>query len=133
VKRNIYRAGVVVAAAAVSIGAATSSASAHDCIIPMNTLKGPASANWFTLTAQDGALFIAGFEPECEAQTSAGYAALRAEKLPVALRIFEQKTIGEGSSNPNLGNGKGLENFESSPLPEQMVTTFVAGASSASC
>jgi hypothetical protein len=133
VKRNIYRAGVVVAAAAVSIGAATSSASAHDCIIPMNTLKGPASANWFTLTAQDGALFIAGFEPECEAQTAAGYAALRAENLPVALRVSEKKSIGEGSNNPNLANGKGLENFAGSPLPEQMVTTFVAGASSASC
>ena len=82
----------------------------------------------------------------------AGYAALKDAGLPVALRIFGHMTIGEGNNlqgtseegptgsgqgsttNPNGANGVGLEYFEAgSPLPGEMVSTYIAGAESATC
>ena len=75
---------------------------------------------------------------KCEAQRKAGYAALRAAKLPVAIKVKVDMTIadpkGEGSMAPHGANGKGLEYFGAgSDLPERMLTTFSAGASSVRC
>ena len=134
---TLRRIGVVTAAAAATVAVSAASASAHHCFVPMYTLAGPASSNWFVLTAEDGAGFE-GHTAECAGARDAGYDALRAAGLPVALKIFEKMTIGDpkhtGRTNPNGANGKGLEYFGAgSPLPEQMVATYVAGASAHDC
>lgn len=115
-----------------------SAASAHHCFIPMYSLDGPSSPNWFVVSAQMGAQFEGIEAPTCDAAVDAGYDALQAAGLPVGIKIFEKMTIGdpkhEGRMNPNGADGKGLEYFEAgSELPFQMVGTWVEGAESASC
>ncbi len=134
------RSATVVAAAGAALAISAGAASAHDCFIPMQSLNGPVSANWEALTAQDGALFLMGYEASCDGAVKAGYAALKAAGLPVGVKIYVgsnaggEMTIGEHSANPNLANGKGLENFVAgSPVPEQMITTWVTGASAFPC
>ena len=134
---TLRRIGVVTAAAAATVAVSAASASAHHCFVPMYTLGGPASSNWFVLTAEEGAGFE-GYPTECAGARDAGYDALRDAGLPVALKIFEKMTIGDpkhtGRTNPNGADGKGLEYFGAgSPLPEQMVATYVAGASAHDC
>lgn len=118
-----------------------SAASAHHCYVPMYSLGGPVSANWLVFSAEDGAAELAGYEAECDAAVDAGYAALRAEGLPVGIKIFEKMTIGNpkgdetgGSSNPNGANGVGLEYFGAgSTLAEDMVGTWIGAASNTDC
>jgi hypothetical protein len=134
---TVRRVGVVAAAAGAAIALTATSASAHHCFVPMYTLDGPASSNWFVLSAADGASFE-GYTAECAGADEAGYDALRAAGLPVGLKVFEKMTIGDpkatGRMNPNGADGKGLEYFGAgSPLPEQMVATYVAGADSYAC
>ncbi|KGN37765.1 hypothetical protein [Knoellia subterranea] len=113
-RKTLRRAGLAVAAAGTAAVVVAAPAMAHHCFVPMYTLNGPTSSNWFVLSAQDGAGFE-GYEAECDAAVDAGYAALRAEGLPVGLKIFEKMTIGDpketGRMNPNGANGKGLEYF----------------------
>lgn len=119
---------------AAALGLGVSAASAHHCYIPMYSLNAPASPNWLTFTAQDGAMLIAGYQAECDEAVEAGYAALRAINGPVAIKIFEKKVIGEGSNNPNRDNGKGLEDFvEGSTLADEMVGVWIEGAESVEC
>ncbi|HSU02028.1 MAG TPA: hypothetical protein VLK03_05720 [Nocardioides sp.] len=134
---TMRRLGVVTAAAAATIAVTATSASAHHCFVPMYSLDGPTSSNWFVLSAETGAGFE-GYEAGCDGARDAGYAALKAAGLPVGIKIFEKMTIGDpkhtGRMNPNGANGTGLEYFEAmSPLPGQMVATFVAGADSYTC
>ncbi len=135
---TLRRLGVVTAGAAAAIAVTAASASAHHCFVPMYTLDGPTSANWFVLSAADGAGFE-GYTAECEAANQAGYAALRAAGLPVGLKVFEKMTIGDPKGTeriptPNGADGKGLEYFGAgSTLPEEMVATYVAGASAYDC
>ena len=134
---TVRRLGVVAAAAGAAVALTATSASAHHCFVPMYTLDGPASSNWFVLSAAMGAEFE-GFTAECAGAEEAGYDALRAAGLPVGLKVFEKMTIGDpkatGRTNPNGANGKGLEYFGAgSPLPEQMVATYVAAAGSYAC
>lgn len=125
------------AVAATLLGAAP--AMAHHCFIPMYTLKGPASPNWVVYTAEDGASFEPTFyDAECDEAVKAGYAALRAKKMPVAIKVKVSMTIGDPKGeyrmNPNGANGKGLEYFMAgSPLPDQMVATWIAGAETVDC
>ena len=134
---TVRRLGVVAAGAAAAIAVTAASASAHHCFVPMYSLDGPESANWFVLSAEDGAGFE-GYAADCDGARDAGYAALRDGGLPVGLKIFEKMTIGDpkhtGRMNPNGANGKGLEYFGAgSPLPEQMVATYLAGAVADTC
>ena len=134
---TVRRLGVVAAGAAAAIAVTAASASAHHCFVPVYSLDGPESANWFVLSAEDGAGFE-GYAAECDGARDAGYAALRDGGLPVGLKIFEKMTIGDpkhtGRMNPNGANGKGLEYFGAgSPLPEQMVATYIAGAEAYAC
>jgi hypothetical protein len=126
----------VAALCAVALGAAP--AMAHHCFIPMYSLGGPASDNWWPISAEEGAMLEAGYEAQCEEAADAGYAALRAAGLPVGIKIFEKMTIGdpkhEGRINPNGANNVGLEYFGAgSELPTQMVMTWIEGAESVSC
>lgn len=134
---TVRRLGVIAASAAAAIAATAASASAHHCFIPMYTLDGPTSANWFVVSAEMGAGFE-GYAADCDGARDAGYAALRDAGLPVGLKVFEKMTIGDpqhtGRTNPNGADGVGLEYFgDGSPLPVQMVTTYVAGAEAYTC
>ncbi len=135
---TVRRVGVVAGAAAAAIAMTATSASAHHCFVPMYTLTGPTSSNWFVVSAEMGAGFE-GYETECAGARDAGYDALRAEGLPVALKIFEKMTIGDPKGvdripTPNGADGKGLEYFGAgSTLPEEMVATYVAGADAYAC
>ena len=134
---TVRRLGVVAGAAAAAIAVTATSASAHHCFVPMYSLSGPTSTNWFVVSAAMGAEFE-GYAAECEGAEDAGYAALREAGLPVGLKVFEKMTIGDpkhtGRTNPNGADGIGLEYFaDGSPLPEQMVTTYIAGAEAYAC
>lgn len=157
VRSLLKRAGVVTAASTALVLAGTGSASAWHCFVPMYSLNGPtSSANWFVATAEEGALFEAGYETQCDAARDAGYAALEQAGLPVGIKIFGKMTIGEGfnilkdieddsyhgptgsgkgaATNPNGADGTGLEYFEhGSGLPMEMVSTYISGASSVDC
>lgn len=136
---TIVRRGAVVAGgAATALAVTAGAASAHHCFIPMNTLNGPVSASWFVVSAEDGAVIEAGYTPACAGAVEAGYAALEAAGLPVAIKIKATKTIGDprdlGRMNPNGANGKGLEYFAAgSTLPFEMVGTWIAGAEAHDC
>ena len=134
---HLRRLGVVTAAAAATIAVTATSASAHHCFVPMYSLDGPTSPNWFVVSAETGAGF-GDYEAKCDGARDAGYEALRAEGLPVGIKIFEKMTIGDpkhtGRMNPNGANGTGLEYFEAgSTLPDEMVETWIAGAEAHVC
>jgi hypothetical protein len=136
--RNARRTMTLAAGASAAIVLGATSAQAHHCYIPMYSLNGPASANWFVVSAQDGAALVAGYQAECAGAADAGYAALRDAGMPVGIKIKESKTIGdpkdEGKMNPNGANGKGLEYFGAgSTLADEMVATWIAGASAYDC
>jgi hypothetical protein len=133
------RLGVVSAAAAATIAVTAASASAHHCYVPMYTLNAPTSANWFVISAEEGAFFLGSYQAACDGAVDAGYDALRAEGMPVGIKIFEKMTIGDpkgtgGSKNPNGANGVGLEYFGAgSTLADEMVETWIAGAEAYAC
>ncbi|AXH95249.1 hypothetical protein [Ornithinimicrobium avium] len=134
----VRRAALAGTAALAALAMGAGPALAHHCFIPMYNLNAPASPNWFVVSAEDGATLEAGYVTGCDAAREAGYAALRAEGLPVGLKIFEKMTIGDpkgtGRMNPNGANGKGLEYFGAgSELPFQMVGTYIQAASSVDC
>ena len=135
--RSIRRSAFVGAAALTAVAVGAAPAMAHHCLIPMYSLNGPTSANWFVVSAEMGAGFE-GYTAPCEAAVEAGYAALRAEGLPVGVKIFEKMVIGDPKDtdrmNPNGANGVGLEYFGAgSELPFDMIGTFIEGAESADC
>ncbi|WP_159081260.1 hypothetical protein [Nocardioides sediminis] len=136
---TMRRLGVVTAAAAAAVAVTATSASAHHCFVPMYSLNGPTSANWFVVSAEDGAALIEGYTAECDEAADAGYAALEAARLPVGIKIFEKMTIGdpkgtERMPSPHGADGKGLEYFMAgSTLPDEMVGTWIAGATAHEC
>jgi hypothetical protein len=107
----VRRIGIVVAGLAATVALFGSAASAHECFITSRSDTGDAAATnssrWIVLTAADIASFTPpGTDQACfiEYWTSNGG--------PASLTVRSDKTIGEGSSNPNLANGKGLEHAE---------------------
>jgi|GEM_PF-6597048 len=98
--------------AALIIGLA-SPASALDCFIASRSETGNAnathSARWITVTVQEFASspdFPAGVDPGCFIDYWLSHGG------PEAFTVRSDKVIGEGTSNPNLGNGKGLDHIE---------------------
>lgn len=138
-RTTIRRLGVVSAAAAAAVAVTATSASAHHCYVPMYSLSAPASSNWFVISAEMGADLIFGYQAACDGAADAGYDALRAEGMPVGIKIFEKMTIGDPKGtgripNPNGADGRGLEYFGAgSTLPDEMVGTWIDGASSYTC
>lgn len=137
-QRTLRRSVLAAAAGVPAVAMTAGTASAHHCFIPMYSLNGPASPNWFVVSAQDGALMEAGYAPACDAAAEAGYAALREAGLPVGIKIKVSMTIGdpkhEGRMNPNGADGKGLEYFEAgSTLPFEMLDTWIGAAASYDC
>ena len=53
--RSIRRSAFVGAAALTAVAVGAAPAMAHHCFIPMYSLSGPSSANWFVVSAEEGA------------------------------------------------------------------------------
>jgi hypothetical protein len=103
---------LAVATAAIVLGT-TGTAYAHECYIANRSAQGNASAThsdrWITVTVADfvnSPDFPPGVDPDCflDFWSSNGG--------PDSFTIRSDKTIGEGSANPNLGNGSGLDHIE---------------------
>lgn len=97
---------------------ATGSASARDCFIANRSATGNQQAGtnskvWTIVTLSDFLQEDLGFPPAC---ASGAVAAVQAAGLPIQFTTRSDKTIGEGSANPNLANSKGLEHLEESPI-----------------
>lgn len=134
----VRRATLAGTAALAAVAMAAGPALAHHCFIPMYSLNGPSSPNWFVVSAEMGAAEEAGFPTQCDAAREAGYAALEDAGLPVGIKVFAKMTIGdpkgEGRMNPNGANGVGLEYFGAgSELPFQMLDTYIGAASTVEC
>lgn len=98
--------------AAAVIGASTP-ALAHECYIANRSAQGNAgathSSRWVTVTVAGFAHspdFPPGFDPDCFVAYWLSHGG------PTGFTVRTDKTIGEGSSNPNLANGSGLEHIE---------------------
>ena len=97
----------------------------HECTIASRSAKGDAgslhSANWFRLTLQDVFGFIGsevGGRPLTPAEIDQAVGMAVAAGLPAdGWVVRSDKTIGEGSKNPNLANGKGLDHLVDSAGP----------------
>jgi hypothetical protein len=100
------------AAGAVVLGISTA-ASAHECFIANRSDHGNAnathSANWTTVTV-DGFAHSPDFPPGVDPDCFVAY--WTAHGGPASFTVRSDTTIGEGSANPNLGNGKGLDHIE---------------------
>jgi hypothetical protein len=97
----------------------------HECTIASRSAKGDAgalhSANWGRLTLQDVFGFIGsdvGGRALTPAEIDQAVGMAVAAGLPAdGWVIRTDKTIGEGSNNPNLANGKGLDHLVDSAGP----------------
>ena len=103
---------IAAVAAAAVIGAGTP-AFAHECYIANRSAQGNAGAthsgNWVTETVAGFAHspdFPPGVDPDCFVAYWGSHGG------PDSFTVRTDKTIGEGSSNPNLANGSGLEHIE---------------------
>ena len=104
-----FLASVALAAALVLVMAST--VFAHECFIANRSAQGNANATnsgrWATLVLAD---FVnsPGFpvDPDCF------IAYWSSNGGPDSFTVRIDKTIGEGSQNPNLGNGSGLDHIE---------------------
>ena len=107
---------------------------AHECVIASRSAQGDTgalhSSNWMRLTLADVFGFING---------DVGGPALSPDQITWAVNeavaeglaadgwvIRADKTIGEGSSNPNLANGKGLDHLADSVGPKIVAIYFQA-------
>jgi hypothetical protein len=106
-----FLSSVALAAALVLLMAST--AFAHECFIANRSAQGNANAThssrWATLTVADfvhSPDFPPGVDPDCFLAFWSSHGG------PDAVTLRTDKTIGEGSNNPNLGNGKGLDHLE---------------------
>lgn len=105
------RMGMAVAGAAAGALLFGTAASAHECFIVSRSDRGDLmamnSARWAALTPADIVMFAPpGTDQACFVDfwlSNGG---------PASLTVRSDKTIGEGSNNPNLANGKGLEHAE---------------------
>ena len=97
----------------------------HECTIASRSAKGDAgalhSANWGRLTLQDVFGFIGpelGGRPLTPDEIDQAVDMAVAAGLPADGWVTRfDKTIGEGSHNPNLANGKGLDHLIDSAGP----------------
>ncbi len=120
-----FLASVALATAALLLMAST--VFAHECFIANRSaegnLKATNSSRWATLNVADFAHspdFPPGVDPDCFIAYWSSHGG------PDSLTLRTDKTIGEGSNNPNLGNGKGLDHLEDAFGP-------LIGASFAAC
>ena len=107
---------------------------AHECTIASRSAQGNTgalhSASWTRLGLADVFGFIngeVGGPPLSPSQIDWAVNEAIAEGLPAdGWVIRSNKTIGEGSSNPNLANGKGLDHLADSVGPQIVGIYFAA-------
>ena len=120
-----FLASVALAATLVLVMAST--AFGHECFIANRSAQGDANAThsgrWATLVLAD---FVnsPGFPPGTDPDCFLDYWSSNGGPDSFTVRI--DKTIGEGSKNPNLGNGSGLDHIEAAYGP-------LVGAAFAAC
>ncbi|HSP60361.1 MAG TPA: hypothetical protein VLO09_04810 [Ornithinimicrobium sp.] len=138
--RMLRRGVLATVAGTAAVAMAAGSASAHHCFVPMYSLNGPSSPNWDVYSAERAAAELAGVVPGCDEAADAGYAALRAEGLPVGIKIFTKMVIGDPKGvrgqvpNPNGANGKGLEDFVAgSDLADDLLGTWIGTVMTYDC
>ena len=111
--RSVTRVIAAVAGAAALTVLPASGAFAHECFIANRSDKGNAGAAnskaWETVTIETIVNDFIGLPPPLSTCVLAKW---EAADLPAQFTFRADKTIGEGSSNPNLANGKGLEHAE---------------------
>lgn len=130
--RRMLRATVLASVlAAVSVG----SVFAHECVIANRSERGNEAATnsqvWDRLYLADVLGFIhgaVGGDPLTESQIA--WAVENRGDLPLFWVTNAKKTIGEGSSNPNLANGRGLDHL-SQVVGEPVVTLYFAALAQA--
>ena len=106
---------------------------AHECVIASRSAQGNAgaqhSSNWVNLGLADVFGFINGVvggPALSPSQITWAVNEAIAQGLPAGgWTIRSDKTIGEGSSNPNLANGKGLDHLADS-VGGQIVAIYFA-------
>ena len=107
----LRRIGTVVTGVVAAVLLFGNAASAHECFIASRSDKGDAAAThsdrWFVLTVAD----IANFTPP-GTDHACFIAYWTSHGGPASITVRSDKTIGEGSANPNLANGKGLDHAE---------------------
>ena len=119
-------------ALSLSIGAA-GSVFAHECVISSRSDRGDAAALRSKVWEQHSLAFVLGFIHEVVggtplSQAQIEWAVANRGTLPLAWTVNGHKTIGEGSSNPNLADGRGLDHL-SALAGQQVVTLYFAALS----
>ena len=102
-----------VALAAAALLAMTSTVFAHECFIANRSDQGnemaTQSSRWVSVSVADFANspgFPPGVDPECFLEYWSGHGG------PATFTVRSDKTIGDHSQNPNLGDGKGVDHIE---------------------
>ncbi|MEV6110337.1 hypothetical protein AB0M28_37395 [Streptomyces sp. NPDC051940] len=99
-------------AAALTLGAG-GTAWAHECFNASRSDQGNAGAansqRWFTATVE-GFVYSPDFPPDVDKECFLAY--WRANGGPESFTIFTGHTLTEGSSNPNLADGRGIDHIE---------------------
>ena len=102
-----------VALATAALLVMASSVFAHECFIANRSAQGNAnvthSNNWFTISVA-GFAHSPDFPPDVDPDCFIAYWTSNGGPEGFTVRI--DKTIGEGSHNPNLGNHSGLDHIE---------------------
>ena len=106
-----FLASVALATAAVLVMAST--AFAHDCFIVNRSANGDLNATHSSRWATESLVgfahspgFPPGVDPDCFIAFWSSHGG------PSTFTVRTDKVIGEGSQNPNLANGKGLDHIE---------------------
>lgn len=104
-----------------AVALAASPAMAHECFIVGMSEHSQAqnSQVWSEVTLSGALQEFFGVASSGCADAAQAYAAANGAETRFLIR--NDKTIGEGSSNPNLANGSGLEHAEDSPITQQAV------------
>jgi hypothetical protein len=115
--------------------AAAAPASAMDCFIASRSAQGNQQAGtnsnaWTIVTLND---FLAG--SASQACINGAVAAVADAGLPTQFTTKANMIIGQNSKNPNLGNGKGLDHLDESPITANVlgVVTAFYGANPVLC
>ena len=121
---------VTIALTGAMIALPASAAFAHDCFIANRSTQGARGAGHSAAATNFEHGWVSFEVSEILEQTEvsdvdAALAEWIAAGHPAALATRVDKVIGENASNPNLGNGKGLEHFSQSPVFGELAQLIV--------
>jgi hypothetical protein len=121
---------VTIALTGAMLALPATAAFAHDCFVADRSTQGARGSGHSALATnfEHGWVTFDVSDLLAQAEVSDVDAALAewvAAGHPAALATRVDTVIGEGSSNPNLGNGKGLEHFSESPLVGDLVALIL--------